>query len=509
MNHSDSERIAGFLESLPPSNSPPGKEGGFVLTKNINEANLVIFNTCGVRQMAEDRVYGQIHNLKIKSQNAKCKIVLTGCLANRPDVQKRLKNKVDLFFPINEFEKFKNFVTKNFFKIKNCQPKAGPPLEEKLKISAQKNTTDKENIAYLSIPPKHSNNFQINVPIMTGCNNFCAYCVVPHARGREVSRPAEDIINEVKKLIQNGAKHIILLGQNVNSYRGSGKNSSADEVGKLINFPQLLQKINSVPGKFWISFVSSHPKDVTDEMIETVAKCKKVCENFHLPIQAGNDEILKNMNRKYTAKQYLQIIRKIKSAFAKYKPAVPYSITSDIIVGFPGETKKQFTDSAQVMRKAKFDMIFFGKFSPRPNTAAWEMKDNISKEEKEKRAIYLNEILKETCLANNKKYVGKTLEVLVEKVKLSSFAHQIPPNPPFPKGEIIEYFGKTRSMKNVKMTICDCHPGIFSEKYPGSQSLIGKIIKVKITKANVWNLEGICHPTGGRPQNENLEEAIA
>ncbi len=454
MNHSDSERIAGFLSSQK-----------FRETENINEADLVIFNTCGVRQMAEDRIYGQIHNLRIKSQElgiknqeSRIKIILTGCLANRPDVQRRLKGKVDLFFPINEFEKFEKFIiaSPRLVRLRQKKLKAYPKL-----------IIPRNNASYFSITPQYKNKFQAGVPIMTGCNNFCAYCVVPNARGREVSRPTEDIISEVKRLIENGTKHIILLGQNVNSYK-SPSPSGRGVRGEGANFSQLLKKINAIPGKFWISFVSNHPKDVTDEMIETVAKCKKVCENFHLPIQAGNDAVLRNMNRKYTAKEYLKIMRKIKSAFKKHKPAVPFSITSDIIVGFPGETKKQFEDSAEVMRKAKFDMVFFGKFSPRPETAAWKMKDNVSKMEKERRANYLNEILKKTCFENNKKYVGKTLEVLIENKKDRN------------------YFGKTRTMKNVKIV-----PNFHSDKTSESKNLIGKIIKVKIAKANIWNLEGI------------------
>jgi tRNA-2-methylthio-N6-dimethylallyladenosine synthase len=451
MNYSDSERIAGFLAS-----------NGLRETKDINDANLVIFNTCGVRQMAEDRVYGQVHNLRIKNKKLGIKIILTGCLANRPDVQKRLKNKVDLFFPINEFEKFEKFVIEKFenlLKIVNC----------KLKIPAYPElTTRKNNTSYFSITPKYSDKFQAGVPIMTGCNNFCAYCVVPNARGREASRPTEDIISEIKELVKNGTRHIILLGQNVNSYK-SPSPSGRGVRGEGANFSQLLKKINAIPGKFWISFVSNHPKDVTDEMIETVAKCKKVCENFHLPIQAGNDTVLKNMNRKYTAKQYLEIVKKIKSAFKKHKPDVPFSLTSDIIVGFPGETKKQFEDSAEVMRKAKFDMVFFGKFSPRPQTAAWKMKDNVSKMEKERRANYLNEILKKTCFENNKKYVGKNLEILIEKYSDGN------------------YFGKTRTMKNVKIF----SPSPSGRGVRGEGSLIGKIIKAKITKANTWNLEAI------------------
>lgn len=421
MNHSDSERMAAVLE-----------KHNFKPTPSIGEADLVVFNTCGVRQMAEDRVYGQIHNVKRKAQSKKrkIKIIVTGCLANRKDVQRRLRDKVDLFCETKDFHK----------KFRNMQRAARPKITN----------TPNENIAYLSIRPKHANKHSAYVPIMTGCNNFCAYCVVPYARGREVSRPASEILLEVRSLVKKGCREITLLGQNVNSYN-DGKN----------NFPQLLKKIDSIPGKFWIRFISNHPKDVTEEMIETAAKCEKVCECFHLPIQSGNDEIIKKMNRKYTAKQYLKLVKKIKAAYKKYKPTAPYAITSDIIIGFPGETKRQFMDSAEIMKKVEYDMAFFGQYSPRPGTAAWKMKNNVSKTEKARREKYLNEILKKTSLENNKKYVGKFQEILVEKKK-DGF-----------------YFGKTRTTKNVK---------VISKK----KNIVGKFKKVKIIHANAWNLEGSC-----------------
>lgn len=440
MNTSDSERIASFLEKQ-----------GFVLADKTAAADLVVFNTCGVKQTAENRAYSMIHVLK-KNYKEK-KIVLTGCLANRKDVRLRLKNKVDLFFTINNFKEFENWIIKNYLKIKNL----------KLKISAQNNSLNKETLDYLSINPKHTNIYQALVPIMTGCNNFCAYCVVPYARGREVSRPAEETISEIKSLIKNGYKQITLLGQNVNSY--ASRVHKVYKVRKVhkekieeVSFSQLLKKVNAIPGKFWISFVSSHPKDFSDELIETIAKCHKVCEWVHLPIQAGNDKILEKMNRKYSQKYYLTLIKKIRIAFKKYKPNSLCSVSSDIIVGFPGETKKQFLDSAEVMQKAKFDMVFFGQFSPRPGTAAFKMKDNVSKKEKVGREKFLNEILKTTTLANNKKYIGKVVEVLIEKEKNGL------------------YFGKTRTMKNVKLV-------------SNKKKLLGKIVKVKISKANTWNLE--------------------
>ena len=361
MNFSDSERLASFLE-----------KNNFKSTKEIKKADLVIFNSCGVRKMPEDRAFGQIHNLR--KNNPRIKIALTGCIAQRKDVQRVLKNKVDLFFSIKDMKLLENFIIENFkncFKIRNL----------KFEISAQKNNlATNENIAYLSIAPKYKNKFSAFVPIMTGCNNFCAYCVVPYARGREVSRSADEIIKEIKGLIKKGYKEISLLGQNVNSYKSEIQNpksktnsklQSANKQTKTYNFSDLLKKIDKIPGDFWIRFMTPHPKDMSDELIETVTGLKKICESVHLPVQSGNDKILEKMNRKYTRQHYLDLIEKIKQSFKGNKPETIYSLSSDIIVGFPGETKKQLEDSAQVMHQVKYDMVYFGQFSPRPQTAAW------------------------------------------------------------------------------------------------------------------------------------------
>ncbi|MFA6183638.1 MAG: tRNA (N6-isopentenyl adenosine(37)-C2)-methylthiotransferase MiaB [Parcubacteria group bacterium] len=457
MNFSDSERLSSFLE-----------KNNFKSTDKIDESHLAIFNSCGVRKMPEDRVFGQIHNLR--KNNPQIKIVLTGCIAQRKDVQKVLKNKVDLFFPIKDFSLLKNFVINNFkdyFKIKNSE------LIQNFKFEIR-NSLSPERIDYLSIHPKYTNTFSSNVPIMTGCNNFCTYCVVPYARGREVSRPANEILDEIKNLIKSGYKEITLLGQNVNSYNGkcpipNAKRQIKSKNSEGINFSQLLKMIDNIPGKFWIRFVSSHPKDMSDELIQTVTVLKKVCESVHLPIQSGNDKILEKMNRKYNRAHYLKLIEKIKKGFKKNKPGKIYSLSSDIIVGFPGETKKQLEESAQIMLQANYDMVYFGQFSPRPQTAAWLMKDNVTKLEKERREKYLNEILKKTSLKNNKRYLGKTLEVLIDSQKENI------------------YYGKTRTLKNVKVISAGaCHPELDS----GSQNLTGKIVKVKIIKISTWNLEG-------------------
>lgn len=439
MNISDSERIASFLEA---QKIKPAKD--------IEKADLIIFNTCGIRKSAEDRAFGQVHNIRkqekkvvvSKGTQSKKIIVLTGCMANRKDVQEVLKNKVDLFCEIKAFQDKIISVIANA--VKQSQNIGHNLTKNEIAVVT---ALPRSGNNYLSIDPKYSDKNSALVPIMTGCNNFCSYCVVPYARGREVSRPSKEILAEIKNLVKSGAKEITLLGQNVNSYI-DGKN----------NFPKLLELIEKIPGKFWINFISSHPKDFSDELIEVVAKSKKICEHIHLPLQAGDDKILSKMNRKYTQKQYLALIEKIKLAFAKHKPNVPYSITTDIIVGFPGETKKQFLESANVMKKVNYDMVFFGQFSPRPGTVAFKMKDNISNSEKERREIFLNEILKKTNYANNKQYIGKILEVLVTKKD----------------GE--NYFARTRTMKNVK---------IISNK----KNLVGEFINVEITKANIWNLE--------------------
>ncbi|PIP26709.1 MAG: hypothetical protein CO140_02455 [Candidatus Moranbacteria bacterium CG_4_9_14_3_um_filter_40_7] len=478
MNYSDSERIAKILETY--GFKPLAENGKAALSAEaLARADLIVVNSCGVRQTAEDRIYSSIHN--IREKNPRIKIILTGCLANREDVRKRLKNKVDLFVDIKDFqENFKKFVIANEVKQSNLKFRLPRPFGAR-----------NDNRDYLDIIPKYQNKFQAFVPVMTGCDNFCSYCVVPYARGREFSRPAVEIIREIKSLLKKGYREIILLGQNVNSYI-SPSHFKGEGWGGVINFSELLRKINGLPGHFWISFISNHPKDFSDELIKAAAQLPKVCEYIHLPLQAGDNLILRKMNRKYTRRKYLEIIAKIKKSFQKYKPGKLYSLTSDIIVGFPGETQKQFLQSAKVMKKVGFDMVYFGQYSPRPGTAAYQFKNNISLMEKSRREKYLNEILKKTSLANNQKYLGKTLEVLIDKktspfikgetclpagrIKEGFVSSKIPLNPPFKKGEVI-YFGRTRTMKNVKI--------ISSRK-----NLIGRIIKVKIIQANTWNLEG-------------------
>jgi tRNA-2-methylthio-N6-dimethylallyladenosine synthase len=411
MNQSDAERIATYLE-----------EYKVKPAASIDAAGLIVFVTCGVRQSAEDRVYGQINNIKKKYSDKI--VVLTGCLAHRKDVQRRLRGKVDLFCEIKSFPE----------EIKKIQ-------NTRYQILDTKNSPCND---YLSIIPKYTSPYTAYIPIMTGCNNFCAYCVVPYARGREYSRPAEDILKEVKGLVKKGYKEIVLLGQNVNSYQSD-----------KIDFPKLLQLIEKIPGKFWLTFLTSHPKDMSNELIETVAQSKKICEYISLPAQAGNDAVLKKMNRRYTIEHYKTLIKKIRAAYKKYQPNILPSISTDIIVGFPGETKKQFESTAKLLREMKFDMAYIAQYSPRPETAAWKLKDNVSRSEKTRREKALTEILIKTALENNKKYIGKIVEALVDA-----------------NGR-----GHAHTQKHI----------VFSsnKKIP-----VGNFVKVKITKAKAFGLEG-------------------
>jgi len=418
MNQSDAERISSLIEKYKIKKA-----------SSIDEANLIIFVTCGVRQSAEDRVYGQINNIRKKYPNKKT--ILTGCLAHRKDVQQRLKSKVDLFCEIKNFPR----------EIKRVLDTTG-------QLVGTKNMPCKD---YLQIVPQYSNQYSAHLPIMTGCNNFCTYCVVPYARGREYSRPANDILREVRDLVKKGCKEIVILGQNVNSYKYVS-----------VDFPKLLESIEKISGNFWLTFLTSHPKDMSDKLIETIAKSKKICEYISLPAQAGDNEILRKMNRKYSIEHYKSLIKKIRSNHKKNKPENQLSISTDIIVGFPGETKKQFENSAKLLREMKFDMAYVAQYSPRPETAAWHLKDTVSKKEKARREKVLTDILAKTALANNEKYVDKIFEVLVDK--------EMPDTSQ-------KYIGHTRTQKKV----------IF---HSNKKITLGSFTNVKIAKAKTFGLEG-------------------
>jgi tRNA-2-methylthio-N6-dimethylallyladenosine synthase len=405
MNHSDSEKITTRLNSLGHKAVKADSSA-----EASAKAELIVINACSVRQSAIHRVYGKVENYKDK------KIIVAGCVLPK-DKKQLLEKNVEFWHPDE----------------------------------------------YFCLPPTLENSFSASVPIMTGCNNFCTYCVVPFTRGREKSRPAKEIIAEIKKRLKDGAREITLLGQNVNSYRDlCDRNSSSVALAKedtTINFPKLLRLINALPGDFWLSFLTSHPKDMSAQLIETVAKCQKITPYVHLPIQSGDDQILRKMNRRYNAAHYKNLVKKIRLAFKRYRPAFPsVAISTDVIVGFPGETKKQFENTAKIMRELKFDMAYLARYSPRHGNAAFKLKDNVPPKEKSRRETILNTILTKTVSDNNKQYLGQKVMVLIRETK-NGFA-----------------LGKTATFKTVKISNKNLRPG--------------DLVQVKITKTLAWGLAG-------------------
>ncbi|MFH1451492.1 MAG: tRNA (N6-isopentenyl adenosine(37)-C2)-methylthiotransferase MiaB [bacterium] len=407
MNKSDSERIAGLLESI-----------GYCQSLTPEKADLLVLNACSVRQSAIDRIYGWAK--KLQSNNRKPKTILTGCILEKD--KKRLEQRFDLVLSIKDL----------------------PVWPEKLTSKTSINTKTDNGCEYLKTPPLYQTKFSANVPVSSGCNNFCSYCVVPYARGKETCRPAKEIIKEVKNLVNKGYKEIWLLGQNVNSYRAPDN--------KKIDFPALLIAINKLKGNFWIRFTSSHPKDFSDRLIKTMAECEKVTESLNLPVQSGDDEVLKKMKRPYTVAHYKKLIRKIRKAIPNI------TLSTDIIVGFPGETKKQFQNSLKLFKEIKFDMAYIAEYSQRNGTAAAKLKDNVSLKEKKSRQHALTQVLRKTALEKNQVYIGKEIVVLSEK---------------WDKGYLS---GKSREYKSVK--------------FNGKKSLVGKFVKVRVTSALPWGLKG-------------------
>ncbi len=426
MNKNDSERIAGFLE-----------KHNWKKSSVMKEANLIIINMCSVRQSAVDRVYGKIKQLtKIKKEKPKTKTLLTGCILKK-DFEK-FKKFFDYILSIKSLPKWTNF-------LKNEKYFYYPyPQEEK--------------IDYLKIKPQYTNKISAFIPISIGCDNACTYCAVPYTRGKLICRDYKEIIKETKQLIKNGYKEIWLLGENVNNYKFKIKEEKKE---KFIDFADLLKKINEIPGNFWIRFTSPNPADFSEKTIRTIAKLEKVTPYLNLPFQSGDNEILRKMNRKYTVEEYKKLVLKIRQAFKKYRQGLDkyVSISTDIIVGFPGETKKQFNNTLKLMKEIKFDMAYIAKYSPRPGTSAAKLEDNIPPKEKERREKILTDTLVKTALENNKKFIGNKVKVLIEEKK-DNFL-----------------LGKTLHYKTVKIE-------------ENKEDLIGSFQKVKIKDAFLWGLKG-------------------
>jgi tRNA-2-methylthio-N6-dimethylallyladenosine synthase len=423
MNEEDSEKLAGMLEGM-----------SYFESDDRNSSDVIIFNTCCVRENAELKVYGNLGALKaLKKERPDLIIAISGCMMQQKGVPEEIKRKypfVDIIFGTHNIHRF----------------------PELLNNAIQTNNTiievwEKEGEIIEGVPIRRESSIKAFVTIMHGCNNFCTYCIVPYTRGRERSRTPESIIKEIEDLTSQGYKEITLLGQNVNSY---GKDLED------MSFAKLLRMVNEVKGIERIRFMTSHPKDLTNDVIEAVKECKKVCEHIHLPVQSGSTEILKKMNRKYTKEQYLDLVNKIKEQI----PGV--ALTTDLIVGFPGETEGDNEETLDLISKVEYDSAYTFIYSIRKGTPAAEYEAQVPDDVKHSRFNKIVELINSISVKKNKEYGGEIVEVLVEGTS---------------KNDENKLTGRTRTGKLVNFA-------------GGDASLTGKLVNVKVTEPQTWTLLG-------------------
>lgn len=423
MNEHDSEVMAGLLE-----------ERFYIPTKDIKEADFILLNTCCIREKAESKVLSMLGSLKkLKAKKPSLIVGVCGCMIQQKNIVPKILHAcpfVNLMFGTNNMAQLPDYLERI--------EKYGQPVYE---------IVDEDSSADLKLPASREFPFKAFVNIMYGCNNFCTYCIVPYVRGRERSRKKEDIIAEVKELVADGAIEVMLLGQNVDSYGNDFKDS--------VSFADLLKEIDDIPGIERIRFMTSHPKDFSLELIDVIKNSKHICHSLHLPVQSGSNEVLKRMNRKYTRERYLEIVHVMREAI----PDV--ALTTDIIVGFPGETEEQFQETVDLVETVGFDNAFSFIYSKRPGTAAEKFEDQIPLEIKKERLQRLNTSLSKWSLYHNKKYEDQNVKVLVEGLSENN-------------DNMLS--GRTDTGKTV----------IFQ----GDSSLIGKIANVDITTAQTWVLKG-------------------
>lgn len=420
MNKSDSEKMYGILETI-----------GYFPTQDIEKADLIILNSCSVRENAVNRLLGNLGSLKsLKEKKNNLIIGVSGCVPQHE--KENLLKKVPFLDLV--------FGTQTYHLLPEILRQFEKDQKPIVKIINQQDEIPE------NLPIKRAGKYHAWITIINGCSNYCTYCIVPYVRGKEMSRKPEYIIKEVKELVSDGVQEIILLGQNVNVY-------GWDLIPKT-DLTSLLYKLHEIDSLKRIRFLTSHPKDIKDDLIKVVADLPKVCEFFHLPMQSGDDEILKKMNRGYDKKYYANLIEKIRT----YIPDA--AITSDFIVGFPGESEKNFENTVKAIYEFQFDQCNTASYSKRPGTKAATLKEQVSKEEKLRRLNYLNEVVKEVAKSQNKKLIGKTQQVLVEEYD--------------PKRDNLK--GRSRTNKIVH--------------FKGNKELIGKIINVNITDASASSLKG-------------------
>ena len=430
LNENDSEKIAGMLEKI-----------GYTKTDDYKQADIIVFNTCCVRENAEERLFGKIGEIKNIKQTKDLIIAIGGCMMQEKAMVDKIKKSypyVDIIFGTHTLQNLPEDIYKTI--VKN----------EKVR-----DVIDIDGEIYEDLPIKRNSDFSANVTIMYGCNNFCTYCIVPFVRGRERSRDPKKILEEVQNLAENGYKEITLLGQNVNSYMRVEREKGLCTT-KIDSFAKLLREVAKVDGIEKINFISPHPKDFTDDVIDAISDIKKISRIIHLPLQAGNSKVLKEMNRNYTKEQYLELVDKMR------KKIPDLSLSTDIIVGFPGETDEEFEDTLDVVRKVNFEQIFMFIYSPRIGTIAASKENQIPEEVKHTRFDKLKELYDSQVEANNEKYIGKTYKMLIEGVS---------------KNDENMFTGRTDTNKVV----------VFEPK-EGFE--IGDFVEIKITENHKWYFKG-------------------
>ena len=423
MNEEDSEKLSGMLKRV-----------GYTKTENKEDAGIILFNTCCVRENAENKVFGNLGSLKhLKKENPDLIIGICGCMMQQEGMADKILKEfpyVNIIFGTHNAYKFPEYL--------NRVRTEGVQIKE---------IFNKETDIVEGLPIDRESSVKAFVTIMYGCNNFCTYCIVPYVRGRERSRKPEDILKEIRELVAQGYKEITLLGQNVNSY---GKGLEED-----VDFAKLLRMINEIEGLERVRFMTSHPKDLTVDVIMAIKECDKLCEQIHLPVQSGSNSILKKMNRHYTREYYLDLVKKIKEEI----PGV--TLTTDIIVGFPGETEEDFQETLELVKEVGYSSAFTFIYSRRNNTPADMMLNQVSEEDKHHRFNRLIAAVNERVIAQNKAEEGNILEVLVEGNS---------------KNDAEKLTGRTRTGRLVNFT--------------GENVNVGELVNVKITRAQNFSLIG-------------------
>jgi tRNA-2-methylthio-N6-dimethylallyladenosine synthase len=422
MNVYDSERLKSLLLSE-----------GHQITRNADDADIILLNTCSVREKAERRALGRLSEFyRYKQDNPDVMLVVIGCMAQRMggELVERMPY-LDLVLGPDQIFQLPAY-------LQNHQDSA------RVAVCCSRQDFDSQKIWEQNILPERKTPFTSFVAISRGCDNFCSYCVVPYVRGPERHRPTDQIIREIQLLAQSGCKEVTLIGQNVNSYRFEGK-----------DFADLLQLVNDETSIDWIRFMTSHPKDLSDRLIDKIATLPKLCEHIHLPLQSGADRILEKMNRGYTSEDYLKLVERIK------KRIEDVSISTDAIVGFPSETRDDFEKTLDMMKKVKFDSAFMFRYSVRERTKAASFVDDVPEEEKLRRLYILIRLQKEISKNKNQKLMGNTFQVLVDERS---------------KRDKDKWKGKTKANKTVIIE--------------GDEGILGKIVSVKINEADSFTLFG-------------------